>query len=313
MKGKMGKTFLAAGIVVLAIVFFSSEALPWGFATHTYIDDHIGKEKGIQNGDELYGSKTPDMFLYLFALPYSGNLSVATHNYFINVWNASRDRVERALAYGFVSHNDIWGADFIAHHSGTTYGQTEGYVIAKAKDLLAMAPLPPELGIPDEAALEIVHELVENGVDILMKRADSMIGQKIISSAILRSPQFPRLLAKAYADDVSALAGISHEKAKRFIFSEESRFRKSIVLYGQVLTLEEAAAIRLLSEQTADIAEDFLALYGIQLPIAKEQVLELVIAYTQLAMSLCEGDYLQEISETVAHVDREMKAHGIVY
>jgi len=310
---KIGKAFLAAGVIVLAVFFFSSEALPWGFATHTYIDDHIGKGKGIHNEDELYAGKAPDIFAYMFDLPYRGDLYIATHYDFIKMWDASRNEVERSLACGFVSHNDMWGADSTAHYSGRTYGQAEGYVITKAKDLLVMAPLPPELGIPDEAALEIVHELVENGVDILMKRADPMIGQRMISSAILRSPQFPRLLANAYAGDISALAGVSYQDAERLIISAENTLRTSLVLYGKLLTLDEAAAVQLLSEQTADLAEDFLALYGIQLPLPKEQVVELVIAYTQLAMSLCESDYLQEINETVAHVDREMKAHGIVY
>ncbi|MCL4477241.1 MAG: hypothetical protein M1508_13645 [Nitrospirae bacterium] len=64
-----------------------------------------------------------------------GDLYIATHYDFLKVWDASRNEVERSLAYGFVSHNDMWGADFTAHHSGRTYGQTEGYVIAKAEIL----------------------------------------------------------------------------------------------------------------------------------------------------------------------------------
>ncbi len=312
-KEEIAKTFLAVGVMVLAVVLFSSEALPWGFATHTYIDDHVGKQYGVRNADEIYGGVTPDIFNYMFELPYRQDLYFDTHFDFMKLWNARTNGVERSLAFGFVSHNNLWGADFSAHTLCFTCGAPEGYAVAKARALLAIAPFPPELSVPDEAALEIFHELVENGVDILVQRTDTLIGQKISAFALLRSPQFPALMAKAYAGDLSAFSGLSHPEAEVFIISAEDRFRTSMVLYGQILSLDEATAIQLLSEQTADLAEEFLGLYGIQLPLSKEQVVELVIAYTQLAMSLCESDYLQEINETVARVDQEMNAHGIVY
>ena len=71
--------------------------------------------------------------------------------------------------------------------------------------------------------------------------------------------------------------------------------------------------MHLLSEQTADLAEVFLASYGIQLPVLKEQVVELVVEYTTLAISLCESDYLQEINATTDKVDLQMRVNGIVY
>ena len=40
------------------------------------------------------------------------------------------------VAFGFMTHNDVWGADSTAHHDGkTTYSQGTGYVIAKAQEL----------------------------------------------------------------------------------------------------------------------------------------------------------------------------------
>jgi hypothetical protein len=86
-----------------------------------------------------------------------------------------------------------------------------------------------------------------------------------------------------------------------------------MILYGQVLTQDETTAIQLISEQTADIAASFLALYGIQLPIPNEEITQMVIGYTTLAISICENDYQQEIEATIHFVDHQLKGHGITY
>lgn len=257
----------------------------------------------------------PDVFNYLFDHPYYlGYLYSQTHNEFLKVWNESRWGLERSFAYSFVGHNDVWGADFAAHHLCQTCGTGEGYAITKAKELLNIAPLPPELGIPEDVAIEIFHEIVENSVDILVsKKTDPLIGKKIVTSAILRSPQFPILLVKAYAKDLASYAGISNLEAARLITSAEKEFRKTMILYGQVLMQDEATAIQLISEQTADIAEDFLGLYGIQLPLPKEEIIQMVIGYTTLAISICEYDYQHEITGTIHFVDQQLKGHGITY
>ena len=230
------------------------------------------------------------------------------------MWNASRWGLERSLAYGFVGHNDAWGADFTAHHLCQTCGAAEGYAIAKARELLAIAPLPPELGIPEDVAIEIFHEIVENSVDIpVSKKTDPLIGKKIAASAISRSPEFPILLTKAYAKDLATYGGISDLEAARLITSAEKGFRKNLILYGHILTQDEETAIRLTSEQTADLAEGFLGLYGIQLPIPKEEIIQIVIGYTTLAISICENDYQHEIEATIHFVDQQLQGHGITY
>ena len=86
-----------------------------------------------------------------------------------------------------------------------------------------------------------------------------------------------------------------------------------MILYGQVLTQDEATAIQLISEQTADLAEGFLALYNIQLPMSNEQVVELIIEYMNLAISICENDYQHEIATTIHFVDHQLKVNGITY
>jgi len=312
--GKTKKTIITLGVIFLALTIFSSEAFSWSWATHAYIVDQLGRKRGVENGNEIYGSMVPDLFNYLFDHPeYLTYLYKQTHNKFMKVWKAAESKTEKAFAYGFASHNDRWGADFAAHHAGRMYGQGEGYVKAKAKDLLSIAPLPSELGLPEEVALEILHELVENSVDILISQiADPVIGRKMTSAAIHRRPALSRLLVETYAGDFSSYAGISYPEAVRVITSAEKEFRRSMVLYGQVLLQDEATAIQLISGQTADVAQSFLAVYGIPLP-PREQIVELIAAYMELAISICESDYLEEIEATVHFVDQQLKSHGISY
>ena len=102
----------------------------------------------------------PTVYFPLMGPEGATGWSVGTATYVVRSPNA------RALAYGFVSHNNLWGVDSTAHHAGRTVGLTEGYVIAKAKALGDTAPLPPQLGIPPEVAPTLYHAIVEAGVDL---------------------------------------------------------------------------------------------------------------------------------------------------
>jgi hypothetical protein len=312
---KTERTLLTIGLIFLALVFFTSDAFSWGWATHAYIDDHLGKKENLRNMNEIYGGMSPDIFSYMFESPYLQNLYSETHYDFMEVWNAAKFGHEKPFAYGFVSHNEDWGADSTAHISCLTCVQEKdgGYAVIKAEELLTSAPLPSELGIPDPIALEIYHEIVESGVDILVKRnEDPLIGQKIMSSALLRNPRFPILLVKAYADDLSPYFG-GYVKAAKAIVTAEKEFRETVILYGYALTQDESTAIQLISEQMADLAESFLSAYGIPLPLSKGEVVVLINELVQASISLCEPDYVQEITATTSFVTQNMMTNRILY
>jgi len=304
------KILVTSAAIVLALFFSSSNAFSWGSATHAFIDDYLGKKRGLKNVNEIYGGMAPDVFNYMFDNPfYMGYLSNQTHNEFMKVWEKARWRREKALAYGFVSHNDKWGADYTAHSA-------EGYIIAKAevlKGILEGVPEYRDLGLEDPVALEVSHNLVEAGIDLLIKRIDHMIGQKIISSALLRSPEFPFLLVKAYAKDFSQYAGISYLKAVNIIISTEREFRKTTILYGQALTQQdEIMAIQLISEQMAELSESFFAAYGITLPPGT--VLTPLVSFAIVkSMEICAEDFRQEILETINFVNQQLNSNEISY
>jgi hypothetical protein len=308
--------FLAMGLIFLVIGLFSSEAFAWGFATHAYIADHLGKTKKIQNADEIYGSVAPDTFNYLFTNPdYLGFLADQTHAEFTKLWNTSNQGLGKSLAYGFASHNDHWGADSTAHHNGLTFGQDVGYVIAKAMllaDTLSQVLADAGLNVPYEVTFEISHELLEDGIDILVKSLDPSIGQKLSSSALSRTSNFPVLLTKAYAKDFSQFAGISYQNASKFIIAAEKEFRQRIVYYGQALIQDDATAIQLISEGTAEVATIFLEAYGIT-PPPSEVIVSLLEFGIEHSIGLCEGDFADEIAATIDFVNHNLESHGISY
>ena len=84
------KELMMLGVIFLMLFFLSTEALPWGAATHAYIEDHLGKKRGLENSNEIYGGMVPDVFNYLFDYPtYLDYLYSRTHDKFLKVWKAS--------------------------------------------------------------------------------------------------------------------------------------------------------------------------------------------------------------------------------
>jgi hypothetical protein len=314
------KRVFAMGLGLFCLLaFFSSEAFPWGFGTHTYIDDHLGKTKRNRNMDEIYGGVAPDTFIYLFDVPgYQEYLSYQTHVEFTRVWDVPRAGLGKALAFGFVSHNEVWGADSTAHQSGITFGQGEGYIIAKAPELAAILEAVPEydfLDIPHEITLAISHELVEDGVDLLVKGLDPSIGRKLRSSAFFRTSDFPVYLVKAYAKDFSDAFGISRHEATKFIISSEKEFRKRMMFYGDALAQDDPVAVHLIAEMTAEIAVSFLTANGLSLPpgVEIEDIVPLIEFAIYKSMEICASDFAGEIGATIDFVNENLETNGISY
>ena len=120
MKKGYGKKLSAIFVgVVLVSALTVSQAFSWGPATHAYIDDHLGRKGPVRNLNEIYGGMAPDVFNYLFSnIAWLNYLYEETHyNGNILVWKKADTITEKAVAFGFVSHNGITGADGTAHGS----------------------------------------------------------------------------------------------------------------------------------------------------------------------------------------------------
>jgi hypothetical protein len=178
--------------------------------------------------------------------------------------------------------------------------------------MVSLAPLSG-LGIPDAVALEVHHNVVESAVDLLIRRQDPHVGQKITAGALLRSPEFPLILAEAYARDFSDQFGLTRAAAVKTIVGEEMKFRRMMIQYGQVLMQDDETAMQLVAEQLADQATTYLGSFGVILPLEPSEVVELAKQFLGIAMQLCEPDYAQEIHATIHAVDHALHTHGIRY
>ena len=336
---KMKKTFISVFTIFIGLALVSSTAFPWGSATHAYIDDHIGKRFGLKNKNEIYGGMAPDIFNYAFDLPQAlfDYLHDETHGvygeifddekYFMKVWNKARWGFQENLAYGFVSHNDMWGADSTAHWQarvtspppGFPVGELpSGYIIYKAFELeIMLGAAWIELGLDApgyyELRIELCHHIVEAAGDIFLKEyGDSRIGRKISTSALFRGPSFPLLLIKAYARDLCDNNGMSYAEAVGLITTAEKEYRKNMILLGQVLRQDMTTAIDLTAEQFAELAIGFLDAKGIDLGVTPEELKPKIVEALWASMLILD-DYMDEVNATIDFVKHQLELHGVSY
>lgn len=334
MKAKVTKKgLLTLGLICVLVSMVPTVAFSWGDATHVYISDRLKARAGYNNLNEMWGSLGPDIFNFIFddtLCPLW--LAEQTHgttdpDSFMKVWNAASTTVEKALAYGFVSHNEVWGADSTAHISGLTFGQDMGYINAKAMILLD-TPLDPtqlydpvlnpkfgelfgSIGMTPEQQLMIAHVIAEYALDIMLRNhVDHSLGQKVKLAARFRSPKFPSLLVEAYAADyVTNCPGINLPTAAYVITTAEAEYRRNMISYGQTISRAEPIAVKLIAKQIVALAPDFL---GGELPIPEAYAVELIKAAIYGSMAICD-DYLTEINATIEFVEGNLSTNGIIY
>jgi hypothetical protein len=322
MKIGWGKKLSAIVVgVVLVSAFTVSQAFSWGSATHAYIDDHLGKKGPVRNLNEIYGGMAPDVFNYLFSnLNWLNYLYVETHyEDNISVWKKADTILEKAVAFGFVSHNGITGADATAH-GNYAYDAPDGWVITKAVEMANSSRIHPFLGkfnLVDEngivwAGYELCHNFIESAVDLLIAQHDRSLGGKISIAALSRTPKFPDLLVKAYAKRFMEAFKLDRQTAVTVIRSAENEFRKSMVSYGFALAQEPEVAQGLIADQLAALAPAFLAAYAITLPDGTD-LSELSNYFLGVAIDMCKGEYLTPVENTIQFVSSNLAEMAIPY
>ncbi len=294
-----------------------SPAYGYGSATHAYIAHQIGIQQGSSNLSEIYGALLPDVFNTMFNDPYQSQLWTQTHYEFVKLVDGAASDSDKALAYGFASHNEAWGADRTAHISAIG-DPSQGYVIRKSDELAAI--LKPQVrlfllfsGVPnasevvDEVLPTVAHTAIETAIDLLiLQNEDPDIGQRLVLAARTRGWSAPILLCKAYAADFAAAAGTTEAVAAPLIVAAESEFRYRMDLYGTALSQEDPIAA--LSEQGAEIAKLLLAAeQGIIADIPTDLMREILDS----AIDLVKDDYAAELAATIAQVRQELDSHGV--
>lgn len=324
MKRGFGEELSAIVIgVILGSLLLVNQVFAWGSATHAYIDDHLGRKGPVRNLNEIYGGMAPDVFSYLFSnLNWLNYLYYEAH-YEDNqlVWKKADTKLEKAAAFGFVSHNGITGADATAHGNYDYEAKApEGWVINKAVEMAKRGGIKKflkEFGLVENGTInwlgyELCHNFIESAVDLLIARHDRSLGGKISAAALLRTPEFPDLLIDAYAEAFIEAFELDGKTAATVIRSAENEFRKNLVSYGLALAQEPEVAQELIAEQLATLAPMFLSAYGITL--ADEADLSaLSRIFLGVAIEMCEHEYLKAVDDTIQFVSANLAKTGISY
>jgi len=348
----MKKNVISGLVAALALLFITSTAYPWNFATHAYIAGKIGKVLPLANFNEMYGAMAPDVFNFEFSLmddymlrgythgmppdavyypPYLG----ADHN-FMNVWYSANWGLKKSAALGFISHNDAWAADFVAHWRAFPTAdptpipfpiyappdcilQPPGYVIYLAAALdagLALEGVWTTMGLDTDYATRLMfcHNIIEYAGDLVLKRVDPLIGQKIILACVLRTPAFANLLKDGFGHLYDPL-----------VVAGEPAYRKFLIQYGLILLMPEKTAIEMLANQLADLAIDYFEFLNPGYPPGsfdglKPQLVEFGKGSLAAAIEICEAppfglpSYMQELNMVaVPWVKAQLLAHGVTY
>ena len=304
--------------VALGMAVFVTPALSWEKGTHLYFADKLKRQGGgnPMNFDEMYGAMAPDIFNYAFELPADqyAYLYDQTHHYYYNMWKAVKWGYEKPLAFGFVSHNDAWGADSTAHHNSRTLNPLEGYIITKAGFLnTALTPYWAYIegliggGALDPAVkLELCHNIVEAAGDIVLKRYYPQLGKNLVAAGSRSDKRFRALFLKAYLPGFTALVG-NEAEARTILLNWESYFRTSqVVGYGLLLQPDEVTVIDNIAAQFNILVGGYLASKGITLP-AGTDLTDVIQAALGGAIALIENDYMLEVDATVNYLRAEMK------
>ena len=304
--------------IFLLLGILSGLASAWERGTHAFIAHKLKKASGPYDIEEMYGAMAPDAFNYLFTPPYilyRDFLYDQTHHHFLKIQNAVKYGYEKASSYGFISHNNLWGADSTAHLASLTLLPDEGYVITKAKlldeYLKSVSSDYYDLFKDHPAvALEVCHNIVEAAGDIVLVRYDRSLGAKIMQIDARPKTNMQNLMVRAYAKDLAdfsqtTAAPMTYEEAEMFIRATENEFRTSCIAYGGLLQQDESIILENVIEQFKELARVYLTAVG--LPVPDEALLQALLqASFQAAIGLIENDYMPEIMATIDMLKRAM-------
>lgn len=318
-----------AALAVACALLVPAAAGAWAPGGHSYIALHTAKKAGRTDANLLcnrvYGSMAVDLFNYDFsetgfalqALLHGRGNAAAADAWDVATGFGDATPSELAFAYGFASHNDGWGTDFVAHWSSRTLDHSEGYVVQKARILAALLP-SQALGIIGTERLPLVsHVLVEYAIDLVLAEQDPALGPAMMAASSLlpapgqrcEDPAPPRVLLATLSGPV---ARVLHDDllADAVILQGDATARQVALALGAALAQPTADARRDgVAALVATLATGFLG----PLPpeLGPEQLQALVAQILDAGKAVVAADLMDEIEATIGRVNGKMSALGI--
>jgi hypothetical protein len=303
----MKKICLYAFLLIL-IFSFPEKGFTWGSATHAYIAKELGKE--IADPQMLYGAAAPD-FINDSGSLVTDYLFKQTHYSIGNLRKKARKMNMDTFTFGFLSHNEKWGADYTAHKKGRT--TKKGYVVTKAillepKVMVHLQAALDEAGVPYSFLLArplsstLAHYLIETAIDLQIRlHEDPSIGIDCLNSAQSAPETIPDLFAETYSNGLSKRLKITKDAASQIITQSEHDFRQLMARYGELLSHQDSIVLHELSEEGVVLVNEFL-----KDMTGKDDVIQYAVMheFMNLAMLEVEADYAQEISATISYLKK---------
>jgi hypothetical protein len=307
----------------LAALFMTSIAYPWNYATHAYISGQIGRTLSRGTFNEMYGMMLPDFLNLRFELWTDGTLRGYTHGVpaghpyfppstdFMKVWKEAKSGLKKMVAFGYVAHNELWGADYVAHLNADPYDltpeQEPGFIILLAQILMANIDWTPfdqlGLSLSDSDKMEFCHNIVEFAGDVLVAQADPLIGQKLFIAAAPRSPEIINLLKSVFPEEYGDL-----------IATAEPEFHQQMALLGLTLLQPPETIISILAEQMAELSIDyFWTVYGLDISAYKDLLVVFGKGAIGASVELCQAlGYMDVVDMTAQWVAEQLAGHMVV-
>lgn len=269
----MGKWIKSAMLSVTMLLIFSTSVVhAFNPGAHLYIADQVF-DKQLYKIDLYYGSVAPDLALYVANPEKWPRAFKDTHYLDYDLLDDAIGFAQTSFARGWLTHNERWGADHIAH---ITYNGSDGYVINKANILSSTLSIDPEFA----------HYAIETAIDVLLSNnLDHKLGEKLRYSVLFRSWRDRDLLVNVF---------VSKKRTNRLtLASAEFTFRSLVSRYAMALSLPAEEKLESLALLGAQLAQEF---YGME--VTPEQVQAILSA----AIALCESDYEDVIDQTVIQI-----------
>jgi len=265
----MKKISLSVCFVVIAVVFAAIPVHSFNPAAHIYVADQAFPDRA-DKVNFFYGSIAPDLSQYTDPGKWRTRPFDVTHYEYIDLNPFARGTAQKAFAAGWLTHNEISGADRYAH--GTkALGYSDGYVTIQATVLATSIP-----GL----TVDFGHFAIETAIDLLLKEKDSSLGSKLMKANLLRSPLDRELLTKV-------LIVQNRETDWLTLVSAELAFRNAVNQYASAFVLP------------APLDKEAIIRLGVQLA---QQQFGITVTADQLrvvletAISLCQASYYYEMA-----------------
>ncbi len=244
-------------LTLVTLILGPSISHAFNSATHIYIAEHVFPECSLKT-DLYYGSIAPDLALY--ASEKWDTSFADTHYNFIDLRPSPWSPVQKAFAKGWLTHNEDWAADHYAHFF---------YVNYKAAQLTYIYP-------EFEDYPEFAHYIIEVAIDLLLKKQDPRLGEKLLKATLFRSWEDSLLMTKVLVWDKKVTQWIT-------LVSAELTFRNLVARYAWALALSNSEYMYPLADLGVQLARE---MYGIQ--ITQEYARGLLSTAIDL---LCRNDY----------------------